>query len=260
MFCFPLLPQSHIHPISIHIPVFLAAYSWVAGTPARWIGIHLTRLMTRSVQGNSSQAVEHQSATGRGNCSLSIHCKKSKCHLWGVISYIYIIYYILYTIIYNTFSIAIQSDVENPCNPDFPDMLWHATMWPLQQPGTKTPPDRWQISSTQEGWMAKPAPLASNFHIFHKKKAKFTTKSNHIFSTKKTTLFRWFQSHFLPQKNYFPMISSNFYNHATKITIYPWKPTKKNIIIPSAWWLNNHLETFEFVSWDDFSIPIDRKS
>ena len=100
MCCFPLLPQSHIHPISIHIPVFLAAYSWVAGTPARWIGIHLTRLMTRSVQGNSSQAVEHQSATGRGNCSLSIHCKKSKCHLWGVISYIYILYYyiLLYTI------------------------------------------------------------------------------------------------------------------------------------------------------------------
>ena len=96
MCCFPLLPQSHIHPISIHIPVFLAAYSWVAGTPARWIGIHLTRLMTRSVQGNSSQAVEHQSATGRGNCSLSIHCKKSKCHLWGVISYIYIYYTIIY--------------------------------------------------------------------------------------------------------------------------------------------------------------------
>ena len=197
MFCFPLLPQSHIHPISIHIPVFLAAYSWVAGTPARWIGIHLTRLMTRSVQGNSSQAVEHQSATGRGNCSLSIHCKKSKCHLWGVISYIYyIIYYILYTIIYNTFSIAIQSDVENPCNPDFPDMLWHATMWPLQQPGTKTPPDRWQISSTQEGWMAKPAPVASNFHIFHKKKP--SLPQNPIT--------------FFPQKNNsFPMIPITFF-------------------------------------------------
>ena len=217
--------------------------------------------MTRSVQGNSSQAVEHQSATGRGNCSLSIHCKKSKCHLWGVISYIYyIIYYILYTIIYNTFSIAIQSDVENPCNPDFPDMLWHATMWPLQQPGTKTPPDRWQISSTQEGWMAKPAPLASNFHIFHKKKPSlpqnpitffpqkkqlFSDDSNHIFYHKKT-IFQWFHPISTTTQQKSPFIPEN--------------PPKKNIIIPSAWWLNNHLETFEFVSWDDFSIPIDRKS
>ena len=169
-------------------------------------------------------------------------------------------YQISYTIIYNTFSTAIQSDVENPCNPDFPDMLWHATMWPFQQPGTKTPPDRWQISSTQEGLMAKSAPLASNFHIFHKKKSQIYHKIQSIFSTKKT-LFSDDSKHiFYNKKNYFPMISSNFYNHATKITIYPWKPTKKNIMFPSAWWLKTILKHMSSSVGMIFPFPIYRKS
>jgi len=62
-------------------------------------------------------------------------------------------------------------------------------MWPLQQPGTKTPPDWWQISSTQEGWMAKPAPLASNFHIFDKKSQVYHKIQSHFFP-QKITLFR----------------------------------------------------------------------